>query len=137
MNHLTSYSNYLNEGLFSFSKKSDIYTQLLNFINNSPVSAITKDYRMYTIVKIAGAGNENDPYNEEVYDEDISVKFDRYYKDYELFYSFSYDISINDVVIENMSKAEKKKLFCLVEYKYNNKRNMEKEDIIKNYLKKL
>lgn len=141
MEHLTSYKGYLNEGFFTLnrkSEKSEIFIKLLNLINNTHISQITRQNGAYTIIKKIGGNNENDPMGEEVYEDDISIEFG-----YDYAYAFMgslkgiYSIKINDIEIENIRSSEKIELYQLLDNKYENRIKIEREEKINNLLKKL
>lgn len=134
---MTSYTEFLNEGLFRKNKYRDIFEKLEKICNETEPSEIVLKHRKITINKKLGKKDPiNDPYQEEIYEEEnIKIEIEKTSSS-SVVREYDYFVYINNDRIE-FRNNQAKELYNILLHKYENKKQIEKEERVRKTLQKL
>lgn len=140
MNNLKSYNDFLNEGVFGKifgSKYNDIYKKLYNYILNVNINNVTFQpdsfTDTYTIIYKSGEKRDEDPYGEEIWEDDVEIKLKSIFN-FEM--GNDYYLYINDEFIP-VRDWEARKLYKTVNKRFNNREDEERKKRVNVTLNKL
>ena len=125
MKNVYDFNDFLNEGLFGSNKYKIYIDKIYNYILNMDINLIRKKRDDFLLI-IRKSNNDEDPYNEDNWGEDVLIRFGKKFNAFNITRNYDYFIYINDDLLD-VSNSDAKKLYKLIEQKIKDKEGNEKK----------